>query len=80
LRSSLEKAYIVRGKWWLDLILRRDDRQVDFRDHDYVDENSMFAGIDDFPDPLHTHPNADRERFLTLARKVSGLLRHWGNR
>ena len=46
LRSSLEKAFIDRGKWWRDLILRRDDRHVYFRDHDYVDENSMFAAIE----------------------------------
>ena len=28
LRSSLEKAFIARGKWWRDLILRRDDPHV----------------------------------------------------
>jgi len=46
LRKSLEKAFIARGKWWRDLILRRDDLHVYFRDHEYVDENSMFAAIE----------------------------------
>lgn len=46
LRKSLEKAFIARGQWWKDLMLRRDDRHVYFKDHEYVDENSMFAAID----------------------------------
>jgi hypothetical protein len=46
LRNSLEKAFIARGKWWRDLMLRRDDLHVYFKDHAYIDENSMFAAID----------------------------------
>ncbi len=46
LRKSLEKAFLARGKWWRDLMLRRDDLHVFFRDHEYVDENSMFAAIE----------------------------------
>jgi len=46
LRASLEKAFIARGKWWRDLILRRDDRHVYFKDHVYVDENSMFEAVE----------------------------------
>lgn len=46
LRKSLEKAFIARGKWWRDLILRRDDLHVYFKDHVYEDENSMFAAIE----------------------------------
>ena len=46
LRKSLEKAFIARGKWWRDLMLRRDDLHVYFRDHVYEDENSMFAAIE----------------------------------
>jgi hypothetical protein len=46
LRKSLEKAFVARGKWWRDLILKRDDLHVYFKDHVYVDENSMFAAID----------------------------------
>jgi hypothetical protein len=46
LRKSLEKAFIARGQWWRDLILRRDDLHVYFKDHEYVDENSMFAAIE----------------------------------
>jgi hypothetical protein len=42
LRKSLEKAFIARGKWWRDLILRRDDQHVYFKDHVYVNEDSMF--------------------------------------
>lgn len=45
LRTSLEKAFIARGQWWRDLMLRRDDLHVYFRDHIYVDENSMFDAI-----------------------------------
>lgn len=45
LRSSLEKAFTARGKWWRDLILRRDDAHVYFRDHVYEDENSMFEAV-----------------------------------
>jgi hypothetical protein len=45
LRTSLEKAFIARGKWWRDLILRRDDLHVYFKDHVYVDENSMFDAV-----------------------------------
>jgi len=46
LRKSLEKAFTARGRWWRDLILRRDDLHVYFRNHEYVDENSMFAAIE----------------------------------
>lgn len=45
LRKSLEKAFIARGQWWKDLILRRDDLHVYFKDHVYVDENSMFDAV-----------------------------------
>lgn len=45
LRQSLEKAFLARGSWWRDLILRRDDLHVYFKDHTYVDDNSMFAAI-----------------------------------
>jgi len=46
LRKSLEKAFTARGRWWRDLILRRDDLHVYFRNHEYVDENSMFAALE----------------------------------
>ncbi len=46
LRKSLEKAFIARGEWWKELMLRRDDRHVYFKDHVYVDQNSMFAAIE----------------------------------
>lgn len=46
LRKSLEKAFMARGQWWRDLMLKRDDRHVYFRNHEYVDENSMFAAIE----------------------------------
>jgi hypothetical protein len=46
LRKSLEKAFVARGQWWRDLILRRDDLHVYFKDHEYVDENSMFAAVE----------------------------------
>lgn len=46
LRRSLEKAFTARGEWWRELMLRRDDRHVYFKDHAYVDENSMFAAIE----------------------------------
>lgn len=46
LRISLEKAFIARGKWWRDLILRKDDLHVYFKDHNYVDENSMFDAVE----------------------------------
>lgn len=46
LRKSLEKAFIARGKWWRDLILRRDDRHVYFKSHTYVNENSMFDAVE----------------------------------
>jgi hypothetical protein len=46
LRKSLEKAFIARGQWWRDLMLKRDDLHVYFKDHVYVDENSMFAAIE----------------------------------
>jgi hypothetical protein len=46
LRKSLEKAFIARGKWWRDLMLKKDDLHVYFRDHTYVDENSMFDAIE----------------------------------
>jgi hypothetical protein len=45
LRKSLEQAFIARGNWWRELMLRRDDLHVYFKDHEYVDENSMFAAI-----------------------------------
>ncbi len=45
LRKSLEKAFFARGQWWRDLILRRDDLHVYFKDHVYVDENSMFDAV-----------------------------------
>jgi len=46
LRKSLEKAFIARGKWWRDLMLRRDDQHVYFKNHDYINENSMFSAIE----------------------------------
>jgi hypothetical protein len=46
LRKSLEKAFIARGEWWRDLILERDDLHVYFKDHEYVNENSMFSAIE----------------------------------
>ena len=46
LRKSLEKAFIARGQWWRDLMLRRDDQHIYFKDHVYQDENSMFSAID----------------------------------
>jgi hypothetical protein len=46
LRTSLEKAFTARGKWWRDLMLKRDDLHVYFKDRAYVDENSMFAAIE----------------------------------
>jgi hypothetical protein len=46
LRNSLEKAFLARGQWWRDLMLRRDDLHVYFKDHVYVDENSMFEAIE----------------------------------
>jgi hypothetical protein len=46
LRKSLEKAFIVRGTWWRDLMLKKDDQHVYFKDHAYVDENSMFSAIE----------------------------------
>ncbi|MBI4927505.1 MAG: hypothetical protein HY835_07055 [Anaerolineae bacterium] len=45
LRKSLEKAFVARGQWWRDLMLKRDDLHVYFKDHTYVDENSMFDAI-----------------------------------
>jgi len=45
LRKSLEQAFTARGQWWRDLILRRDDLHVYFKNHVYVDENSMFDAI-----------------------------------
>lgn len=45
LRKSLEKAFLARGQWWRDLMLKRDDLHVYFQDHVYVDENSMFDAI-----------------------------------
>lgn len=45
LRKSLEKAFLARGAWWRDLMLRRDDLHVYFKDHVYVDEASMFDAI-----------------------------------
>ena len=46
LRKSLEKAFIARGQWWKDLMLKRDDLHVYFKTHEYVDDNSMFAAIE----------------------------------
>lgn len=46
LRKSLETAFIARGQWWRDLMLKRDDLHVYFRNHEYVNENSMFAAIE----------------------------------
>jgi len=45
LRASLEKAFIARGDWWRRLILKRDDKHVYFKDHTYVDDDSMFAAV-----------------------------------
>lgn len=45
LRASLEKAFTARGAWWRDLMLKRDDRHVYFKNHVYVDESSMFDAI-----------------------------------
>ena len=46
LRKSLEKAFLARGSWWRDLILKRDDLHVYFKDHVYINENSMFDAIE----------------------------------
>jgi hypothetical protein len=46
LRKSLEQAFIARGQWWRNLMLRRDDLHVYFRNHEYVDETSMFDAIE----------------------------------
>ena len=46
LRRSLEKAFSARGQWWRDLMLKRDDLHVYFKDHEYVNENSMFDAIE----------------------------------
>jgi hypothetical protein len=46
LRASLEKAFTARGNWWRELMLRRDDRHVFFKDHVYINENSMFEAIE----------------------------------
>ena len=46
LRKSLEKAFVARGQWWRNLMLRRDDLHVYFKTHKYVDDNSMFAAIE----------------------------------
>jgi hypothetical protein len=46
LRKSLEKAFVARGKWWRDLILRKDDLHVYFKNHIYINENSMFSAIE----------------------------------
>jgi hypothetical protein len=46
LRKSLEKAFTARGKWWRDLILRRDDLHIYFKDHVYLNEDSMFAAVE----------------------------------
>lgn len=45
LRKSLEKAFIARGEWWKDLILKRDDLHVYFKDHVYINDESMFDAI-----------------------------------
>jgi hypothetical protein len=45
LRASLEKAFIARGDWWRRLILKRDDKHVYFKDHTYVNDDSMFAAV-----------------------------------
>jgi hypothetical protein len=46
LRKSLEKAFIARGNWWRELMLKRDDLHAYFQDHVYVDQNSMFDAIE----------------------------------
>jgi hypothetical protein len=46
LRKSLEMAFITWGKWWRDLMLKRDDQHVYFKNHTYINENSMFAAIE----------------------------------
>lgn len=46
LKKSMEKAFLARGDWWRDLILRRDDQHVYFKDHVYENENSMFGAIE----------------------------------
>lgn len=46
LRKSLEKAFTARGQWWRDIMLRRDDLHVYFRNHECIDENSMFDAIE----------------------------------
>ncbi len=45
LKNSLEKAFKARGDWWRNLMLKRDDRHVYFRDHVYVNEDSMYDAI-----------------------------------
>jgi hypothetical protein len=46
LRTSLEKAFAVRGNRWRDLMLKRDDKHMYFKAHTYIDENSMFDAIE----------------------------------
>lgn len=53
LRKSLENAFTARGDWWRELMLKRDDRHVYFRSHNYVDENSMFDTIAFEQDMMH---------------------------
>lgn len=45
LRKSLEKAFLARGTWWRNLILKRDDLHVYFKNHIYVNEDSMFDAV-----------------------------------
>lgn len=45
LRRSMEKAFVSRGDWWRDIILKKDDQHVYFKNHVYENENSMFEAI-----------------------------------
>jgi len=53
LHTSLEVAFVARGDWWRELMLRRDDRHVYFKSHTYVDEKSMFDAISFEQEMMH---------------------------
>jgi hypothetical protein len=84
LRKSLEKAFIARGQWWRDLMLKRDDLHVYFRDHEYVNEDSMFAAIEyeqakmmEIFDSLHCSKikiDTSGEQWDQYTQEISGIL------
>ncbi len=74
LRKSLEKAFTARGQWWRDLMLRRDDLHVYFKEHEYVDENSMFAAIE----YEQIKMMSIFDRLLCLKIKIDTSEEHWG--